>query len=414
MRQLNIYWWRKDQKVAIGMLAQKKGSLIVFEWDNAFLSDPVELSPIKYKKSSGLIEFPSDKFGGLNGLFADHTPDGWGRVLIKRAVEKAGNLSSELSQLDVLCHIGNSGMGALSFEPSVETGENWATGDIDLDVLEKNVDPILAGTPSAALDEFIKGGASPNGMRPKIFLREKDGKFHLGDSAHLGDEWLIKFKASIDSKEIGKIEYAYSQMARDAGVDMAETKLFETRKGFYFGAKRFDRNKEGRLHMHSLSGILDTPPANFAIGYEHLMQVTGALTKDIKQVEKAYRIAVFNIISCNQDDHTKNISFLMDHSGNWKLAPAYDLVFHRSNYNEHKMTLLGKGKPNVKDLETFGLSLGLSHATVNECIENTIDVVSNFSNYAKKLDIGKSEVKMIVNGLDLSSLKRRKGPRKGR
>lgn len=410
MRRVTAYWYKGPEKVRIGELAQPRTGEIYFQWDKDFLKSPIELSPLKLPKQTDAIVFNRSRMDGLAGLFADHVPDGWGRILIRAARLEAGDLT-ELSPLDVLSYVGDRGMGALSFEPSLRSKETWADGKIDLDKLEKGIEPILSGTSSAVLEEFLAGGASPQGMRPKIILKEKGGKFSIGGEGLGTDEWIVKFRASIDPPEIGKLEYIYSLMAKDSGLPVPETKLFRTTKGFYFGTKRFDRTGEGRIHMHTLSGLLDTPPMNFSIGYDALATTALRLTQDAREVEKVFKLAVFNVLSCNQDDHTRNVAFLMDSEGKWRLAPAYDLVFHKSPQDQHKMAVGDKGKPTVKDLEAFGLDIGLTKAKVKRILDQTRAGVDGFKIYARKFDVPPKLTNDIVKGLGLLELKKGRGRR---
>ncbi len=207
MRRITAFWWKGKERVRIGEFAQGVGTYIVFEWDKIFLTSPIELSPLRFKKQPGLIECPSKPFDGLPGVFADCVPDGWGRILLKRGLEEQRVPFDDISPLDMLQCIGDRAMGALSFEPSLRPKEKWAHGLIDLDALEEGVEPILAGTPSDVLEEFLSGGASPNGIRPKIIAKEHKGNLYIGDSDLSAPEWLIKFRAPEDSPEVGKIEY---------------------------------------------------------------------------------------------------------------------------------------------------------------------------------------------------------------
>jgi serine/threonine-protein kinase HipA len=401
MRRISAYWWNHNKRVRIGELAQARGTPIYFEWDSDFLKSEIELSPLRFKKQPGLIECPAQPFDGLPGLFADSVPDGWGRILFRRGLERQGLDFEEISPLDMLQYIADRGMGALSFEPSLQVGESWADGKVDLEELQQGVEPILAGTPSVVLEEFLSGGASPNGMRPKIIAKIKNGIFYVGDEKLKADEWIIKFRAPEDSSEIGKVEYIYSLLAQEAGLRVQETKLFKTNKGYFFGAKRFDRDDLNRIHMHTLSGILQTSPANFAVGYEHFAKVAGAITKDLREVEEVFKLAVFNVLACNQDDHSRNVSFLMDSSGSWKVAPAYDLTFHQTRYNEHKMSLYGKGNPSEEELRNFGKEIGISQKNIKEVVESVKSALNRFSIHAKKYDLSKKELSRIKKALQI-------------
>lgn len=401
MRRLSVFWQRtRAEKFHVGDLAQGKNSPIMFEWAKEFLLQPVELSPLSFKKEPGLKELPREPFSGLNGLFADHVPDGWGRLLIRRGLELTGRGFEVISPLDMLSYIGSKGMGALTFEPALKEGEAWAEGDIDLSTLESGIEDIQEGTPSTVLESFLEGGASPQGMRPKIIARYDGKRFYLGEVAEKGEEWLIKFRAPEDPKYIGALEYVYSLMAKEAGVRILETKLFYSKKKSFFGTKRFDRRGGDRLHMHTLSGLLNAAPSNFSVGYDHLIKVTQVLTGDASEVENAFRLCVFNVLSSNQDDHTRNVSYLMDGDGKWSLSPAYDLTFHRNPSGEQKMGIFGEGKIDEKILQNFGQEIGIRGSKVKSIIADVKSALSKWKRLASDFEIPKKEAEKIGSYFD--------------
>ena len=190
-------------------------------------------------------------------------------------------------------------------------------------------------------------------------------------------------------------------MAKDAGLTLPEAKLFKAKRQYFFGAKRFDREADGsRLHMQTLSTLLNASPTSFSVSYDLFATVTQRLTEDVRQVQAAYRICAFNILSCNQDDHTKNVAFLMDSDGRWELAPAYDLTFSRTPYGEHKMDVDGNGKPSAEDLKEFGAKLGLTKTTVKRILDQVSHGVSRYKYHARKLEIPKREITKIADVID--------------
>jgi serine/threonine-protein kinase HipA len=395
MRRIKVFWNKDNSKIEVGELAQKNTPEIVFEWNREFLNNNIELSPVRFQKKEGLIKCPLTPFDGLPGFIADCVPDGWGRVLLRHILRKDGLSLQELSPLDMLSYIGDRAMGALSFEPTLRPKEKWGNGVLDLDKLNDEVPKIIEDSPSAVIEQYLQSGSSPNGMRPKIIATEKNNKFIVGSNEPNLNEWLIKFRAEGDSKDIGKIEYIYSLIAKKSGIDIPETKLIETKQGSFFAVKLFDRDNKTRLHMHTLSGILHISPNNFTISYENFAQVTNLLTRNIKELEKVFRIAVFNILSVNRDDHAKNVSFLMDSNGNWKVAPAYDLTFFEGQFKEHKMTLNSKGNPSIDDLKMFSKNIGLNSKKALEIIECTKEELSKFRLLSKKYEISKLEANRI-------------------
>jgi len=400
MRRILIYWWQAERKVKVAEIAERRGSPIMLEWDKKFLNTELELSPIKFSKKKGVVECPAQPFDGLPGFLADQLPDGWGRILLKRGLRDSGILGDELSPLDAMAYIGDRAMGALSFEPALRGNEQWGTGEVSLSDLERGVEPILDGEASSVIGAFLESGASPHGVRPKILLKEKDGTFFSGVENLNADEWLIKFRSPEDPKDIGKVEYIYSQIAKSAGLRVPETRLFKSGKKFFFGSKRFDRSAGERFHLHTLSGLLHAAPGNFSVGYDHFARVTSHLTRDMRELEQVFRIAVFNTFACNQDDHSRNVAFLMDGAGHWQVAPAYDLTFYRTSSGEHKMGVDGNGQLTEGVMVNFGQSIGIKKSLVKEIISKTKEEISRFPKLARELDVHKNEVKRVWSNLE--------------
>ena len=163
--------------------------------------------------------------------------------------------------------------------------------------------------------------------------------------------------------------------------------------------KRFDRTPEGRVHVHTLSGMLHSNPGNFTVDYDHFAKVTQMLTRDIREVEKVIRLAAFNIYACNQDDHSKNVALQMDKNGSWNVAPAYDLTFHRTTYSEHNMLLNGKGKPKEEDLIKFAQIFGLTKQKAKAISEQVKDGVSKFKTLAVECDMPKKLIKDVAQNI---------------
>lgn len=401
MRRVKVFWWKGQKKTEVATLLEHESGAIALEWNQAFLGTEIELSPLRLKKEPGIIVMPKEPFEGLYGLFNDYVPDGFGRRLLRRAFEKQGLRRTEIHPLDMLQYIGERGMGALSFEPSLAPDEKWAGTEVNLDDLNKAVEPILSGTPSAVLDQFIAGGSSPNGMRPKFLATLKDEKFYVGgEEPNGGEHWLVKFRAPIDPPDIALIEYTYYKMAKAAGLNVSESKVFESKTGKYFGTKRFDRNRDGRIHMHTLSGMLHAAPSNYSVSYENFAALAKRITKNASSLEEVFKIAAFNIYSCNQDDHTKNVAFLMDKEGRWSVAPAYDLTFNLTREAEHKMLLNGTGTPKERDILAFGRAIGIRAPRVRELNEGVKHGVSKFRTISKRVGVSKERVNAIGRVLE--------------
>ena len=208
----------------------------------------------------------------------------------------------------------------------------------------------------------------------------------------------MKFASSHDSEDIAKIEYIYALMARDAGIEMSETTLLESKRNYYFATKRFDRVGDRRVHMHSVAGLTHSDFRVPTLDYDDLLALTLHLTKDVNELQKMFRLAVFNLLTHNRDDHAKNFSFLMQSDGSWRLSPAYDLTFSYGPGGEHSTTYLGEGKkPNKKNL----LALAKKHDIIDakKIIEEIQDVVKAFDTYAKKVSLSSNNRALILRVL---------------
>ena len=283
---------------------------ILFEYDAAFIASGIEISPIKLPLGRGVFTPAEMVFDGLFGVFNDSLPDGWGRLLLDRTVEKHGLRRGQLNPLDRLAYVGRHGMGALSYEPDRSQIAD-DDGPLALDRLAEESAIMLTGESEEVFEELLRLNGSSTGARPKIVAQVSAGKkqiIHGHRQLKPGFEhWMIKFPSSQDASDIGPIEYAYSLMARDSGVEVPETHLFHTRKRRYFGTKRFDRNGDRRVHMHSLSGLIHADHRHPTLDYDTVLRVATVLTKNVLDTEKAYALACFNVLAHNRDDHPQRI-----------------------------------------------------------------------------------------------------------
>lgn len=362
MRQLTVTLRRTpDDLLTVGTLAEQ-GRRIYFEYDAAFLDRGLELSPFKLPTSPGLIEHADLAFGPLPGVFDDSLPDGWGLLLMERHFRRRGVDPAALSPLERLAFLGTRTMGALTYHPP--THENTETDErlIDLHVLGRNAEDVLAGDAAEVLPELMRAGGSPGGARPKVLVgvagdRVISGEDDLPDRFldSGGEHWMVKFAARADARDAGPVELAYSRMALAAGIHMPPTRLFEVRHGRsvrrFFGVKRFDRGAGNRrIHAHTFANMIHT---NFRIpssDYADLFKVTSLLTRNHCDVRQLFRLMVFNVAAHNRDDHAKNFAFLLDEeTGEWSLAPAYDLTHALGPGGEHTTTILGEGRRPTRD-----------------------------------------------------------------
>lgn len=387
-----------DQRQTVGRLASNNG-IIYYEYNDQFVHSGIEISPFRLPLKRGLTEFPLRPFSGLAGVFSDSLPDGWGRLLFDRMMRTHNILPANISPLDRLAHVGVHGMGALIYEPDCSPS---ATPDpIDLDKLATQAVEVMEGSAEEVIEELLTLNGSSAGTRPKALINV-DSNLHnisygTGESNNGLEPWLVKFPNSHDGTDAGAIEYVYALMAKEAGVIMPKVHLFSSQKGSgYFSIKRFDRDGNKRLHTHTASGILHSDFRTPSLDYQELLTLTGALTKDIREVEKMYRLAVFNVLAHNRDDHGKNFSFIMNETGEWKLSPAYDLTFSSGPRGEQSTMVMGEGKnPSIKDLIKLGLDAKLPNQVVIEAIDKTKFALSHWKKLATKFQVSKPNIKLI-------------------
>ncbi len=384
----------------VGRLALRNRK-IFFEYDAAFIASGIEISPIKLPLAPGVFTPSETVFDGLYGVFNDSLPDGWGRLLLDRMVEKHGVHRGELNALDRLAYVGRNGMGALTYEPDYSAASP-VEGQLPLDRLAEESAIMLSGENEEVFEELLRLNGSSSGARPKIVAQvsaDKKRIVHGHRKVEPGYEpWIIKFASSQDARDIGAIEYAYSRMAKDAGVAMPQTHLFRTRKRGYFGAKRFDRQGDTRIHMHSLSGLIHADHRQPSLDYDMLIRVVMALTKNILEAEKAYALAAFNVLAHNRDDHAKNFCFLLAPHPAWVFGPAYDLTFSYGPGGEQSMMVLGEGRnPGLEQLRTLGKKHGLKNAPA--ILERVRETVSRWREYADAAGVSARSTKNIAEKL---------------
>ena len=365
IKSLQVFY--NDKKV--GTLALMKNNIVAFEYDNEWLNNGFSISPYSLPLKKQVFIPKIDPFDGLYGVFSDSLPDGWGRLLVDRILNSQNINSRQISQIDRLAIVGETGMGALSYKPEYNLLEDKDYQE-DYDNLALSCKKILNTEHSADLDKLFKLGGSSGGARPKILTKIDN------------EDWIIKFPSSLDDSNIGKLEYLYSVCAKKCKIDIPETKLFPSKiSSGYFGIKRFDRKKLStgtirKLHMISVSGLLETSHRIPNLDYNDLMQLTLNLTKNFEEVEKLFRLMCFNVFSHNRDDHSKNFSFIYnDDLNKWLLSPAYDLTYSYSINGEHATTINGNGiNPDLNDILKVAEKIGLDKKKA-ECIATEIEEI---------------------------------------
>jgi len=385
---INIFLNIENKKHFVGRLL-KHGTGNFFQYSPDFVSTGLQISPLHLPLSNLVVEAPINPFNGIHGVFADSIPDGWGLLLMDRFLRQKDINIKKLTQLDRLLYIGSTGMGALTYEP--DHSEPSSLNSIDLFELSHEASEVYAGKQQDILPELIKAGGSPGGARPKIVVAIKGDQIISGEREIPDDyqAWIIKFHASKDKGDNeGLIEEAYARMLRLAKINMPESQLLETQGKHYFAVKRFDRLNNQRLHVHSLAGLVH---ANFRIpdfDYRELLRLTMRLTKNQNDVNQAYRQMVFNILANNQDDHTKNFSFIMSKSGVWCLSPAYDITFNHCHGGEQSMAVDGYGK-NIPEgvFYELGAMCELDESDIRQIFSESFDALSQWNALAKELGI---------------------------
>lgn len=309
----------------VGGVAQTKDGLCAFEYDSQYLISGVSISPFELPLKNGVFVAKRAPFYGNFGVFDDCLPDGWGMLILDRYLKSKGINLHSLTLLDRLSLVGSTGRGALEFRPDGSVMSN--DENLDFEHLSAETAKILKSDDyqGSSIEGLYKQGGSPGGARPKVFAKFDDR------------EWLVKFKASSDPKNIGQIEYKYSLLAKSCGVEMPETRLFENK---FFGVERFDRTPNGKFHVVSVAGLLNADYRIPCIDYLHIFQLCQALTHNVQELWKVYRLMVFNFLIGNKDDHAKNFAFIL-RDNEWHFAPAFDLLpsdgmngYHTTSINE--------------------------------------------------------------------------------
>jgi len=390
----------------IGAVALEDGATTVtFEYDPEFAGSGIEVAPLTMPLSDRLYSFPAlrpETFHGLPGLLADSLPDRFGNALIDAWLATQGRTSESFNAVERLCYTGSRGIGALEFAPATGPVARQAS-EIQVKKLVQLASEVLAHRSDLqasfhdegkeeALKDILRVGTSAGGARAKAVIawnpetnEVRSGQVKAGEGF---EYWLMKFDGVSGNKDkeledptgYGAIEHAYYRMAIDAGITMSPCRLFEENGRRHFMTKRFDRLVGGeKLHMQSLCGLAhyDFNQAG-AHGYEQALQVIRRLGLPMEAIEEQFRRMVFNIIARNQDDHVKNIAFLMDKSGNWSLSPAFDMTysFQPSGRwtSRHQMTLNGKQDGFVLEdfkacAKTASMKRGRAETIINEVRE---------------------------------------------
>ena len=428
----------------VGTLMIHEGR-IYFEYDAAFLDQGLSISPIHLPLQPGLKRFERDVGNGLAGVFDDSLPDGWGRLMVDRHIKGLGITPTHLHPIHRLALVGSLGMGALvyrpitagslgalmpnhahaSMAPTLSQGHSLVWDELASQAQQVLAD--FAGEPYEVFARFQAMNGSSGGARPKVvcWISEDMDWMSLGPdpqkkafeaSSHPPvslKPWLVKFPNQSDGAHSGAVEFVYAQMAALAGIEMMPVHLFESKQSKtglgYFGTRRFDRSqlvsfedRPKRWHLHSAAGLLHVDFRVSALDYVDLIKLTARLTRNQADGWSMYRLAVFNVLAHNRDDHGKNVSFLMDETGQWRLSPAYDLTFSQGIRGEQSTLVAGVGRdPGPDDLKRLAREVGLDPKQALREIDAVQTALSQWPSLAQGLGLSRGVINEVASGMQV-------------
>ena len=424
---INIKLWNEN---VAAVAWDKEKEYATIEFYNSFAKNNWDISPLQMPikdilRGERIFSFPANRgktFKGLPALLADSLPDDYGNSVIDEWFASK-NKSAEISPLDRLCYIGNRGMGALEFEPANTDNLLNESSVLEIKELTALAKEILSKRTAfqanirnnnKAIFDVLRVGTSAGGAKPKAIIayNETTGEVRSGQvQAPEGfTYWLLKFDGMEGGKikdnplGIGKIEYAYYKMATDCGIKMTECKLLTEGRKAHFMTKRFDRTKNSeKIHTQTFCAI-GNYDRDERYSYEQIFQVMRQLNLPYSELEQMYRRMIFNVLARNHDDHTKNHSFLMDKSGKWSLAPAYDLCYTYSPSgkwtNKHQLSLNGKREGfTMRDLLQVSEKQNIKNA--KEIIAQILGIVSQWNKYANRYKVNTKFINIIQENLML-------------
>lgn len=423
--------------VDVKLWEQMVGSLVwdsamqiaVFEYDSAFRRNGIEPAPLIMPLSLGNrpFSFPANRtdcFKGLPGLIADALPDKFGNQIITEWFTRQGLPVDEITPLERLCYVGQRAMGALEFEPSKASALLNESTEIYIDELTRLAEDIFTKRETfqermfqedKTVLDILRVGTSAGGAKPKAIIAYNETTNEVCSGQVKAPDgfgyWLLKFDGVTYSEHdsvmenpmgIGNVEYAYYKMAKACGIDMAECRLLDEGDHHHFMTRRFDRTNNGeKIHMQTVAGLahLDRDQRH---SYEEIFGIIRKMNLPMDSSLQLFRRMVFNVVARNNDDHTKNFSFLMDRNGKWQLAPAYDLCYSYKPggrwIGQHQLSLNGKQDDFTRqDLIAVGEKMGIRR--YGEIIEEVINAVSYWHIIAKDCGVRENHIAEIKKNL---------------
>lgn len=374
--------WRWGRLVSSDAITGRP--LVAFEYSDEALARGLELSALRLPLKGPRLrrDFPHHQ-AGLPGPVYDALPDGWGMFLMDRWFKRQGLQAARVGPLARLAYVGASAMGALSFVPAAPEAQGLQEA-LALAQLATQVQQVLQGEGGAFLQSLLQIGGSPQGARPKALLYRDPGTgvFSTVDAAGL-EAWLIKFPGRHEPAEVCAVEAVYAQCLRACGIETPETAYFELPNGHAaFASRRFDRQAGQRIPQQSLAAFTG---ADFripgALDSVNFLRATQLCTNDMREKARAFERVVFNVVFNNHDDHPKNFAYLMQPTGQWQLAPAYDVTFCEGPGGYHQMDVMGEA---LEVSRSHLLQLGLREAelsaqAVAAVLERVCSVASTFT-----------------------------------
>lgn len=411
----------------VGAIAWDDNSgLATFEYEPSFLANEWDLSPLKMPilgSEKQIFSFPELRdtitYKGLPGLLADVLPDKYGNSLINAWLTSNGRPSNSMNPVELLCFIGKRGMGALEFDPVLPKTNNGAT-KIELNSLiqiaqeilngKQDFNTNLSGDEAKALSDILKIGTSAGGARAKAIIafnpETKEIRSGQTDAPKGFSHWLLKFDGVDDqqlgtSSGYGRVEMAYYLMAKEAAIEMTDCRLLEENNRAHFMTKRFDREPgKGKLHVQSFCAIAHYDFNEItSFSYEQLFETMRSLLLPYTDAEQLYRRMVFNVMSRNCDDHTKNFSFIMDQKGQWKLSPAFDVCHSyrpgSSWVSQHSLSINGK-RINIIRNDLLQVAKKMNIKKVDVIIDQVNAAVGKWNEFAEQTKV-KKELKDAIS-----------------
>jgi len=393
----------------VGALSDEDG-LPAFEYDPEWRASGHSISPIHLPLEAGVFSFPDlrrqEGFEGMPGVFADSLPDRFGNRVIRAYLERKNLSARDISPVQKLLYVGQTGMGALEYEPAENIPYIWRPLGLELSRLVNQARKVVQGDSSANIPDIMAAASSAGGMRAKALVGwNRASQEMVINSPRLPDgfePWIIKFDGMGEDGESQywtKLEYAYNQMAIAAGLVIAESALIPDDDLMHFASRRFDRIDGGKVHMHSLCGLQH---ADFnqpdVWSYEMYFRSCLKLGLGMDELEEAWRRMVFNVMARNQDDHTKNLAFLLPEPGaDWKLAPAFDVTYaNGAGYTRtHQMSVNGKFK-NITGLDLQETAELFGIRRYREIISQVKAAVSEWQRFGSQAGLDETVIKAVA------------------